>query len=381
MIQDPLAVLLVLAVIVWASIRIEQRVPGGRYLGSVLTAILMATVVANVGVLPSRSAAYDWLGGIGIEIAIALVLLGVDIGTVRRAGPGMLGAFGLGAVGTAAGAVVGGMVLAGTVGPETWKLAGQYTGTYTGGSVNFVAVGQAVGTSPGLYSAAIAADNVTTTIWMAACLVAPLVLARLWPRLEARRAAVADGPEADHGLAFNETGRRVSLHDVTVIATLILGAVWLSHRLGDLMPGIPSVLWLTTLTLAMAQLPFVRGLVGAPLWGNYLMHLFLATIGAQSIIAEIMRVGPAVFYFTLIVVAVHGVIVFGAGRLLRLDLPTLAVASQANVGGPASAMALAAARDYPDKILPGVAVGLLGYALGTYTGLGVANLMNGLLVR
>ena len=131
--------------------------------------------------------------------------------------------------------------------------------------------------------------------------------------------------------------------------------------------------------LGVAQVPFVRRLSGAPMLGNYVLHLFLATIGAQSIFAEIMRVGPAVFYFTLVVVGVHGLVVFGAGRMLGLSLPTLVVASQANVGGPASAMALATAKGYADRVLPGVAVGLLGYAVGNYTGLLVAGVVRSVL--
>ena len=51
------------------------------------------------------------------------------------------------------------------------------------------------------------------------------------------------------------------------------------------------------------------------------------------------------------------------------------MASQANVGGPASAVALAGARGYTDRVLPGVAVGLLGYAVGNYSGFLVANLV------
>jgi uncharacterized membrane protein len=65
--------------------------------------------------------------------------------------------------------------------------------------------------------------------------------------------------------------------------------------------------------------------------------------------------------------------------LVRLDLATLAVASQANVGGAASALAIAGARGYTDRLLPGVAVGLLGYAVGNYFGFAVAALMRGLL--
>ncbi len=113
--------------------------------------------------------------------------------------------------------------------------------------------------------------------------------------------------------------------------------------------------------------------------GNYLLLLFLAGNGAQSVIANILEVGPGVVYFALGTVALHGLAIFGLGRLCRIDVATLAVASQANVGGPASAMALAGARGYMDRLLPGVAVGLLGYAVGNYAGFAVAALMRGML--
>jgi uncharacterized membrane protein len=107
--------------------------------------------------------------------------------------------------------------------------------------------------------------------------------------------------------------------------------------------------------------------------------LFLASNGARSVIANIVAVGPPVVYYALITVGVHGVIIFGLGRFVGLDLKTLAVASQAAVGGPASAMALATARGYTDRLLPGVAVGLLGYAAGNYLGLFVATLLRGVI--
>ena len=53
------------------------------------------------------------------------------------------------------------------------------------------------------------------------------------------------------------------------------------------------------------------------MWGNYLLHLFLAANGAQSVIANIFRIGPVIFYFAAATVAVHGLMIFGAGRLLR----------------------------------------------------------------
>ena len=115
------------------------------------------------------------------------------------------------------------------------------------------------------------------------------------------------------------------------------------------------------------------------MFGNYLLLLFLSSNGAQSVVANIVKVGPSVFYFAAGTVALHGIVIFGVGRFLRIDAGTLAVASQANIGGPASAMALASARGYTDRFLPGVAAGLLGYAVGNYSGLAVATIMRGLL--
>ena len=71
-------------------------------------------------------------------------------------------------------------------------------------------------------------------------------------------------------------------------------------------------------------------------------------------------------------VAVHGVFVLGVGKLLRLDIGTVAVASQAAVGGPTSALAVAISREWRHLVLPGVVVGLLGYVVGTYLGFAVA---------
>ncbi len=70
--------------------------------------------------------------------------------------------------------------------------------------------------------------------------------------------------------------------------------------------------------------------------------------------------------------------VYGGGKLFKMDLGTLSVASQAAVGGPSSALAVAVAREWPGLVLPGIIVGLVGYAVGNYLGFGVAYLVRGL---
>ncbi len=404
MITDPFAVLVVLAAVVYVSIQLDRNVKIFRALGSVLVAILLAMALSNAGLLPDRSPTYEFLSSTGVSVAIVLILLTVDLRSVFSAGPQMLIAFLIGAVGTALGAASAALVLSGDVGAETYKLAGQYTGTYTGGGVNFAALGDYFETSSDMFSAAVAADVAITAIWLIACLSSPVLLSRgdddggrvesdpdelapavagelpdsasaLESDLEEAGAAVGvAGISADLKESLYSTVKAVSLSETAALVTLAVGLVWLAGVLAAAWP-VPEVLLLTTLVLLVAQVPAVKELSGSAMWGNYLLHLFLAANGAQSVIANIFEIGPAVFYFAAATVAVHGIVIFGIGRLAGIDAPTLAVASQANIGGPASAMALAGARGYSRLLLPGIAVGLLGYAIGNYSGAVVGNVI------
>lgn len=376
LITDPFAVFAVLAGVVLLAVQIETRFKAGRALGSALIGILIGMLLSNLGVIPGNSPTYDVLMGPGISVGIALILLSVDLKSIAKAGPKMLVAFFIGALGTATGALVAGLTLSGLVGPETWKLAGQYTGTYTGGGVNFAALGQAFDTSGTMFTAATAADVIMTAVWMATCLVVPILLGR---KVQENAHAASGSDERSETLErqLHSTLRAVPLTDIAAVVTLAVGAVWLSTLLGEAVPFLPDVLWLTTIVLLLAQLPAVQKLSGTALWGNYLLLLFLASNGARSVVSLIFEVGPAVFYFAVATVAIHGAIIFGVGRLAKLDLATLTVASQANVGGAASAMAIAGARGYSAQLLPGVAVGLLGYAVGNYLGFAVASIVRG----
>ncbi len=384
MIEDPFAVFLALSAVVFVAVQLERHVGVFRSLGAALVGILLAMLLSNIGFLPGTSPTYEFLMGTGVNLAIALILLSVDLGSVLKAGSGMLAAFGIGALGTAVGAITGGLLLSGLVGPETWKLAGQFTGTYTGGGANFAALGRAFETSADLFSAATAADVIVTAVWMAACLAVPVLLGR--PKQGGRgrgQDTPAAGPSSAEGQltlerTLQSSVKPVSLGDTAALVAIAVGAVWGADQLAGLLP-IHEVLWLTTIVLILAQVPAVKALAGSALFGNYLLLLFLASNGARSVIANLVAMGPPVFYYAIITVALHGVVIFGIGRLARLDLATLAVASQANVGGAASAIALAGARGYTDQLVPGVAVGLLGYAVGNYLGFVVAAMMRGML--
>jgi uncharacterized membrane protein len=363
---------------VWTALQLERRLPLFRALGAALVGILLGMVLSNTGLLPGTSPAYSWLSSTGVSLAVVLILLSVDVASVRSAGPRMFIAFVIGAGASAVGALIAALAVGRAVGPEGWKLAGQFAGTYTGGGMNFAALGRAFETSSDLFSAAVAADVALTAVWMAACLLAPLIFSRSTTPSAASEND-SDAPVPDVVRSLTNSLRPVAIAELATIVALAVGTLWLAGQLAHLVPFLPEVLWLSTIALLLAQIPSIRQLSGAAVLGNYLLLLFLAANGAQSVLANIFRVGPAVFWFAAITITVHGVGIFGPGRLFGIDAATLAVASQANVGGPASAVALAGARGYADRVLPGVAVGLLGYAVGNYSGFLIANLARALL--
>ncbi len=363
---------------VWVALQLERRLAAFKALGAALVGILLGMVLSNTGLVPGTSPTYDWLSSTGVSLAVVLILLNVDLDSIRSAGPRMFVAFLIGAVATAVGALIGFVTVGRAVGPEGWKLAGQFTDTYTGGGMNFAALGRAFDTSADLFTAAVAADVALTAVWMAACLVAPLLIGRS-AIAASDDDATDDAAPVSVAQSLTSSIQPVVIADLAALIAIAAAALWTAGWLANTIPALPEVLWLSTIALGLAQIAPIRKLHGGALLGNYLLLLFLAANGAQSVLANIFRVGPAVFWFAAITITVHGVGIFGIGKLMGIDAGTLAVASQANVGGPASAVALAGARGYADRVLPGVAVGLLGYAVGNYSGFLIANLVRTLL--
>jgi uncharacterized membrane protein len=370
MIEDPLALLVVIFAITALAFWLARRFTWAGKVGASLLVIVFGAVLANLDLVPASSVVYSMLGGPVTSLAIVWLLFAVDLRDLKIAGPRMLGAFLIGVAGTATGALVAFALFGDFFPDDGWRLAGVMTGTYSGGSINFVSVGRSVDLSGSLFAAATAADNVVTTLWVGATLLLPVWLRRFYP-------PPRESP-AGEGAGFEDPMHApvsLSVLDVLLLTVLGLLLVLAAERTALLTPGVPSVIWLTTFALLVAQLPPVRALQGSIQLGTLALHLFFAIIGIGSRVDQMLEVGVQVFYFTVVVVAVHGVVLFVAARLVKLDAETTSVASQAAVGGPSTAIALAVARRRPELALPGAMVGLLGYALGTYAGVAVAYLL------
>lgn len=380
---SPLAILAVLALIVVASEWLVRRTVL-RHAGTALLGILIAAVLANVGLIPAGSTAeapvavYDGIFEYLAPLAIFWLLLGVNLRTVRKAGGPMLALFVIGAWGTAMGALAAVKIVgaAESIGPNFAAIAGMFTGTYVGGSINFNAVALEYGVvrEGGLYAATIVADNIVTAVWMVATLTLPRLLAPLFRGITQTQSE-GDGPV----LGIEEDTEPLHPVDLALVLALGFGGVFAAEWVVGVAAArgltVPTMLVLTVIALLLAQIPAVSRLKGPRVLGLFSVYLFLTVIGAfcdLGALAAMGRLGVTLLSFALIIVFVHGAVTFGAARLFRLDPTIAAIASQANVGGGTSALACARSLGREDLVLPAVLVGSLGNALGNFLAFWVA---------
>ncbi|MBC8396361.1 MAG: DUF819 family protein, partial [Flavobacteriales bacterium] len=253
------------------------------------------------------------------------------------------------------------------LGEDGKVIAGMLTGTYTGGSVNFNAIAleyefQKKGI---LYAGTISVDNVVTAIWIMITLIIPTFLNRIW---KSNKKFISNKNKSKDG---NDENENISLTSLAWLLFLGISVYYISDIISNYIINIPSILILTTIGIILAQSKFISNLKGSQDLGLYLVYLFLAVIGAYceiGAVSQLQEVGFLLLIFTICSVVIHGILFIIIGGFIYRDWEMISIASQANIGGGASAIALAEAFDRKDLILPAILVGSLGNALGTYLG-------------
>ncbi len=380
---SPFAVLVALLAVVALS---EWAARWGifRKVGSAILAIVLGAVLANTNIIPTPgndTPIYDTIFVYILPGAIFLILLQASLRALRNAGGAMILAFLLGAVGVAIGAFVAAYLVPVAIPDSSLAaIAGMFTATYIGGSANFNAVALAYGmeSQGSLYLVAILVDNVMTVLWLMLLLALPGLMRRT--RFYADQQPSAQPVETT--LQEDETLHRPSVFQLAAPLAMAAVAVLVSDGLASFSEGIgfsvPSIIIVTTIALLVAQVPGIDRLALAPPLGMAGLLLFLVVIGASADVAALIEarsLGLAMFGFVAVILFFHFIVLVGLGALLRIEPEVIAVASVANIGGSAVAPAIAEGIGRPGLALPGVLVGLLGTALGTYAGFSVAALL------
>ena len=391
---SPDAVLAILATCAAGAKLAEEKTKLGANISAPLLAMASAMLLATTGIIPSSSPALDLVWRALMPLAVALSLLGVNLRDAARTSGPALAAFAVGAIGSIAGTVVAFALVGASLGPDSWRVAACLCASYVGGSLNYAATAQALGLSaaPGgqaALAAGMAADNLAMAVFLSA-----LMVAKAEPPETKKEKAFASWLETSAGDDGNAGGNEARVTNGgpsarTVACALAAALVFL--ELGKLLTrafGLPAG---TSLGVSSALIPAVAWTVGkvtrsgfmdagsepfagSDAVGGALMLVFFAALGASADPAVAVRAGGPALAFIAIQLATHLAFVLAVGKgAMKLPAWAVLTASNACVGGPATAAAMASARGWAAAVQPAIVVGTVGYVVGTPIGCLVGN--------
>lgn len=369
------AIILVIATI---AIFLENRYTLVAKISGAIMALIIALLLSNFNIIPLESKVYDDVWGYVVPIAIPLLLFQCDIKKIWKESGRLAIIFLLSSVGTMLGAVVGFYLLREYI-PTLNNIAGTMTASYIGGGVNFVAVQTALNLDKQLASALIVSDNLLMVLYFFVLIIIPTI-----PFFNKyfKREYKNDIKNMDDK---KEVKRPITLEDVAFNFTISVLIVAVSFGFSDLILAedrgyvinflANKYILLTSITVILATVfsTFFKKLIGSQEIGTFLIYIFFAVIGIPASIKSIVVNSPLLLVFCAIMVIINMIITFAFAKLFNFSLEEAILVSNANIGGPTTATAMAISKGWTKYVAPVMLVGTLGYVIGTYAGLILAS--------
>ena len=336
-----------------------------------------------------------------LPASLILLCLSIDLKGVWNLGPKALIMFLTGSLGV----IIGGPIALLTVkylfpdliqtNPEDlWRGLSTIGGSWIGGGANQTAMKEIFSVNENLFAIMIVVDVVVANVWMGLLLYGASITGKIDKWLKADTSAIVD--LQNKMSAFQKEVERIpDTKSLLYLLTIAFAGVALSHWGADLItPWLgkykevlinwrltalnSSFFWIAFLATTIGLIFSFTSLrnfegIGASRLGSVFLYVLVATIGMQMNLKEVFQ-NLGLFAVGFIWMSIHCILLIFVARWIKAPFFFLAVGSQANIGGAASAPIVAAAIS-PALAPVGVLLAVLGYALGTYGALLCAFLM------
>jgi uncharacterized membrane protein len=365
-----------------------------------LICYFVPSLLTSLGIYdPEKSNIYYVASRFLLPASLVLLTVGTDLKEILRLGPKAITVFLAGTIGV----VIGGPVslylmqifwpsaVAGFGDQEIWRGMATVAGSWIGGGANQTAMKEVFEVQEEMFSAMITVDVLVANVWMAFLLFG-VPRAEKIDRWNGADASMIAGLKEKLVLRQEGKERIPQVADLFLLLAIGFGVTAVAHFFADLIapwisthaPGLARFsltspfFWLVVIAtaggiiLSMTKASQLES-VGASKLGTVFLYLLIASIGMKMDVFAIFE-HMGLFVMGMIWILIHGLVLFTVAWIVKAPFFLVAVGSQANIGGAASAPVVAGAF-HPSLAPIGVLLAVLGYGVGTYAAYFCAQLM------
>ena len=361
-----------------------------KYVPALLLCYFIPSIFNSLGIISGKESNLYFISSrYLLPSSLILLTLSIDLEKIKNLGPKAIIMFLTGTFGILIGGPLSLMIVT-KVFPsaiplsseDLWRGLSTVAGSWIGGGANQAAMKEMFEVNDEIFSSMITVDVIVANIWMGFLLYGAGITKRLDNWLKADSSSIEE--LKNQLIKFKKKNQRIpSFLDLMVICSIAFGITGLSHLLADNIapfiqqnyPGLSKFslnskfFWLIILSttgglvLSFTKFRKYEG-AGASTIGSIFLYILVATIGMKMNALAILD-SPGVFLLGIIWMLVHVTLLLAVAKFIKAPFFFVAVGSQANVGGAASAPVVASAF-HPSLAPVGVLLAVLGYALGTY---------------
>ena len=344
-------------------------------------AYFVPTLLSNLNIIPSQHETYSYIKTYILPASLLLLTLSVDIKGIFKLGYKAVVMLLAATLGVVIGGPIAYFIFRSGLPADAWKGFAALAGSWIGGGANFIAVGNSVGASDSIIGMMVIIDVLVANVWTGILLYLASKEKQIDRFMGADNSSIQE--LKDKMVHFQEQTKRVATtKDYMVMVSLAFLFTWISTQLGNLLPPIGDIIshgtWkiilITTFGVIFSFTPLrnYEG-AGASKIGTLFLYILIGTIGANADVIKVLSY-PYLFFTGAVWIIIHIAVITFIMWLIKAPLFFMAVGSQANIGGAASAPIVASAF-HPALATVGVMMGIAGYVLGTYCALLCAALL------
>lgn len=348
-------------------------------LGTVLIAYVFGLLLGGLNLIPENAAAMqDIIMSLSIPLAIPMLLFTSRLSEWRKLAGNSFKSMTLAMISLVA-MVSLGFYLFKNTNPELWKISGLLVGVYTGGTPNLASLKLMLDVDENTYLLTHTYDMMLSGVYLLFLLLvgqrAFLLILKPFDKPVENQIVETNNTNDSYNGMLSRPYRKGVLKIFGASALIFAIAGGLGQLVPQSLMMVTVILLITTLGMLGSAVPSLRKTPYSFELGMYLILVFSVTVSSMVNINEMIHASPQLILYIMLVVFGSLILHVILARIFKIDADTVLITSTALICSPPFVPVVAGSIHNKSLIIPGLSVGIIGYAVGNYLGFIVAELL------